>query len=169
MTKIRRWEEQIPLVGWIAGELQDSEVNHKERQRTMWIRSKCEGWCWTKSTASPNVTEAKWVPMGTFFSFWVHFVNNLFPLYSNELAYFLQFCLLGPYSAGGGSHLVHFSLKKNGSPFWQNLVPIAFGFSAIHIADKCQKRLLKAGPNTYIAHIFHIQTQAVKLSHPEGI
>ena len=30
-----------------------------------------------KSTASPNVTEAKWVPMGTFFSFWVHFVNNL--------------------------------------------------------------------------------------------
>ena len=51
----------------------------------------------------------------------------------------------------------------------QNLVPIAFGFSAIHIADKCQKRLLKAGPNTYIAHIFHIQTQAVKLSHPEGI
>ena len=31
------------------------------------------------------------------------------------------------------------------------------------------KRLLKAGPNTYIAHIFHIQTQAVKLSHPEGM
>ena len=70
-----------------------------------------------KSTASPNVTEAKWVPMGTFFSFWVHFVNNLFPLYSNELAYFLQFCLLGPYSAGGGSHLVHFSLKKMGPHF----------------------------------------------------
>ena len=62
MTKIRRWEEQIPLVGWIVGELQDSEVNHKERQRTMWIRSKCEGWCWTKKYSQ---SQCHWSQVGS--------------------------------------------------------------------------------------------------------
>ena len=82
--KIRWWEEQIPLVGWIVGELQDSEVNHKEKQRTIWIRSECEGWSWTVSSGHlkkvPTSMKPSGYPWGPFSVFGSTLYIICFPL-----------------------------------------------------------------------------------------
>ena len=84
-----------------------------------------------------------WGPFSVFGST----VNNLFPLYFNELAYFGQFCFLGPHSAGGGPH------------FTKNWVPILTIFGPHRIWLQCtiycrymSKRLLKAGHNTLLIY-----------------